>query len=162
MELNVLYSHIASPPVVANFAALAQRIADKNLPHGADIIVGIHAMLLKERHPLPLQPGSSISLPSFFGPQKQAEIAVDASDAPEDGAKHGTRPFPVDKRGAQSGALPSEDSESPLPQTSASMSVPTSTSTEEPDAGGKGTKESERESTSNFTSSGNPPLSQPV
>ncbi|KAH0826789.1 hypothetical protein J3R83DRAFT_5207 [Lanmaoa asiatica] len=56
MELDVLYTHIASPTVVTGFPALAQRIANKELPHGADIIVGIHARLLKGRHPLPLTP----------------------------------------------------------------------------------------------------------
>ena len=48
MELDVLYAHIASPPVVAQFPALAQRIANKEIPHGADIIIGIHARLAKE------------------------------------------------------------------------------------------------------------------
>ncbi|KAG6369519.1 hypothetical protein JVT61DRAFT_14317 [Boletus reticuloceps] len=54
MELDVLYAHIGSPPVVTGFPALAQRIAQKELRHGADIIVGIHTRLLKERQPLPL------------------------------------------------------------------------------------------------------------
>ncbi|KAH0826790.1 hypothetical protein J3R83DRAFT_5209 [Lanmaoa asiatica] len=66
MELDVLYSHIASPPVVANFSALAQRIANKELPHGADIIVGVHARLLKEPHPLPLKPAVPTSRPGFL------------------------------------------------------------------------------------------------
>ncbi|KAI9458728.1 hypothetical protein HD554DRAFT_2224609, partial [Boletus coccyginus] len=48
LELDVLYSRIASPPVVANFATLAQRIANGELAHGADIIMGIHARLLQE------------------------------------------------------------------------------------------------------------------
>ena len=56
MELDVLYAHIASPPVVTGLPALARRIAHKELPHGANIIVGIHARLLKERHPLPSTP----------------------------------------------------------------------------------------------------------
>ncbi|KAF8546792.1 hypothetical protein OG21DRAFT_1527597 [Imleria badia] len=54
MELDaVLYSHITSRPVVINFAALA-RIAQKQLPHGADIIAGIHTRLSKEHHPMVL------------------------------------------------------------------------------------------------------------
>ncbi|KAI9458726.1 hypothetical protein HD554DRAFT_2317107 [Boletus coccyginus] len=53
MELDVLYSHITSSLVVADFPALARRIANKELPHGADIVVGIHTRLLKEPHPLP-------------------------------------------------------------------------------------------------------------
>ncbi|KAG9310054.1 hypothetical protein JVU11DRAFT_10097 [Chiua virens] len=47
MELDVLYSHIATPPVVAGFPDLARRIANKELPHGADIIVGIHTRVLQ-------------------------------------------------------------------------------------------------------------------
>lgn len=133
----MLYSHIASPPVVADFAAFAQRIADKELPHGADIIVGIHARLLKERQLLSLKPGSSISLPGFFGPPKPAEIAVGASDAPEAGAKHETGPSYVDKRGTKLGSLPSEGNESFPAQTPKSMAVPTATSTKEPDRGKK-------------------------
>jgi hypothetical protein len=127
----VLYSHIASPSVVANFATLAQCIADKELPHGADIIIGIHARLLKERHLSRLKARPPISLSSFSGPPKQAELAVGASDAPDAGAKHESH---VDKFGARSRSLPSEGSESPPPETSA---VSTATSTKEPDVGGK-------------------------
>jgi hypothetical protein len=144
MELDVLYSHIASPPVAANFAALVQRTVDKEIPHGVDIIVGIHARILKERRLLSLKPGSSTPLPSFsfFGPSKQAELAVGASDAPATDVTHETGPHeagppPVDERGARSGSLPPEGSEPPTgvpPQTSTSMEVPTATSTKESDA----------------------------
>ena len=72
MELDVLYAHIASHPVVAGLPALARSIAHKELPHGADIIVGIHARLLKERQPLPSTPTPSVppplSSPSYFPP----------------------------------------------------------------------------------------------
>jgi hypothetical protein len=73
MELDVLYAHIASLPVVAGLPALAQRIAHKELPHGADIIVGIHTRLLKERHHLqsastPSVPPPLSSPPSSFPP----------------------------------------------------------------------------------------------
>ncbi|KAG6369515.1 hypothetical protein JVT61DRAFT_14313 [Boletus reticuloceps] len=68
MELDILYSHIASRPVVANFASLAQRIAHKELPHGADIIVGIHTRLLKERHPFSLKPARFTLLPNLLEP----------------------------------------------------------------------------------------------
>lgn len=63
MELDVLYAHIGSAPVVAGFPALARRIADKGFPHGADIIVGIHARLLTERQPFP-----SASVPTEHAP----------------------------------------------------------------------------------------------
>ncbi|KAI9452035.1 hypothetical protein HD554DRAFT_2200073 [Boletus coccyginus] len=59
MELDMLYAHITSPPVVTGLPTLAQRIAHKEIPHGADIIVGIHARLLKERFPLPSIPTHS-------------------------------------------------------------------------------------------------------
>jgi len=93
MELDVLYSHIASPPVVADFATLAQRIANGELSHGADIIVGIHARLLKERQcrPSSLELGPPPSQPRSSGPP--------ASDAPHAAAKHEAGPPYVDKRG---------------------------------------------------------------
>ena len=72
MELDILYAHIASLPVVTGIPALARSIAHKELPHGADIIVGIHARLLKERQPLPSTPTPSVppplSSPSFYIP----------------------------------------------------------------------------------------------
>ena len=48
MELDVLYAHIASSTVVAGFPDFARRIANKELPHGADIIIGIHTRLLRD------------------------------------------------------------------------------------------------------------------
>ncbi|KAI9458721.1 hypothetical protein HD554DRAFT_2317104 [Boletus coccyginus] len=59
MELDMLYTYIASPPVITGLPALAQHIAHKEIPHGADIIVGIHARILKERFPLPSIPTPS-------------------------------------------------------------------------------------------------------
>ena len=56
MELDVLYTHIASPSVVAGFPALARRIALRELPHGADVIIGIHTRVLRERQLLPPTP----------------------------------------------------------------------------------------------------------
>jgi len=81
----VLYSHIASPPVVAHFPALARRIANKELPHGADIVIGVHTRLLKEPHPLPLMPPPSLR--SVFGPREPDQVNGNASDVPnaEDG-----------------------------------------------------------------------------
>jgi hypothetical protein len=58
MELDVLYSFIASPPVAAGFPVFVQRIINKELPHGADILLDIHGRFLKELRPLP-----SISTP---------------------------------------------------------------------------------------------------
>ncbi|KAI9458727.1 hypothetical protein HD554DRAFT_2298928 [Boletus coccyginus] len=95
MELDVLYTHIKSPPVVANFATLVQRIANKELPHGADIMIGIHTRLLQEhqRHPSSLGPGAGgpgsgppISRPRSSGPSKPVEPTIGASDAPSLGA----------------------------------------------------------------------------
>lgn len=80
----MLYSQLASPPIVAGFPALAHRIVNKEIPYGTDIIVGIHARLLKERHILPLEQVANTSLP---GPSKSTEpVARDlsASDTSED------------------------------------------------------------------------------
>jgi hypothetical protein len=144
MELDILHSHIASPYIVANFAALVQRTADKEIPHGVDVLVGIYARLLKERQPLTLNSGFPISLPSFSKPPKPAELAVGVSNASDARVKHETGPFHVDKRGGQSESLPWESSVAPLsvtPQTSASMAA---TSIKEPDMGGKGNKKATR------------------
>ena len=67
MELDVLYDHIGSAPVVTGFPAFAKRLADKELPHGAEVIVGIHARLLKQRQPLTLTPASPV-IPSSLSP----------------------------------------------------------------------------------------------
>ena len=67
MELDVLYTHIGSPPVVSGFRGLAQRIALKELPHGADVIVGIHERVLRARQSSlslsPSAPRTPITLP---------------------------------------------------------------------------------------------------
>ncbi|KAI9458725.1 hypothetical protein HD554DRAFT_1692103 [Boletus coccyginus] len=85
-ELDMLYSYIASPPVVAGFPAFARRIANKEIPHGADIILGIHARLLKEPHRLPF---AEVTLASLPGPLELTETVsrdLTASDASEEGA----------------------------------------------------------------------------
>jgi hypothetical protein len=81
MELDVLYSHIGSPPVVADFPALARCIANKELPHGADIIIGIHSRVLTQRNPLALEPPPRTSVSGIFGQSKSAT----RSESPEDG-----------------------------------------------------------------------------
>ncbi|KAG9308235.1 hypothetical protein JVU11DRAFT_12253 [Chiua virens] len=62
MELDVLYSHIATPPVVAGFPDLARRIANKELPHGADIIVGIHTRVLQPQPVRLIEPAANLSV----------------------------------------------------------------------------------------------------
>jgi hypothetical protein len=85
MELDVLYAHIESAPVVTGFPALAKRIAHKELLHGADIIVGIHKRLLKERQTLqsaptpPPIPPPHFSLPAPSSPP----VAVTANETIE-------------------------------------------------------------------------------
>ncbi|KAF8837052.1 hypothetical protein BDN67DRAFT_244089 [Paxillus ammoniavirescens] len=63
MLLDTLYAHIASRPVVAGLPALARRIANKELPHGADIVIGLHTRILQEHHPLALIPPSPQPVP---------------------------------------------------------------------------------------------------
>ncbi|KAI9458730.1 hypothetical protein HD554DRAFT_2029541 [Boletus coccyginus] len=89
MALDVLYSHIASPPVVAHFSDLARRIANKELSHGADIVVGVHARLLREPHPLPLKPAPSLRC-LLERPGLNA-VEGDASDVPRDENEDGDR-----------------------------------------------------------------------
>lgn len=95
MELDVLYSHITSSLVVADFPALARRIANKELPHGADIVVGIHTRLLKEPHPLPWRRPVT-PLAKFSGPPEPVQIVASASDPPdaeaETGLPHAVKP----------------------------------------------------------------------
>ncbi|KAF9237960.1 hypothetical protein BU15DRAFT_9434, partial [Melanogaster broomeanus] len=51
MELDVLHAHVASPSVVNGLPELAKRIANKDLPHGADIIIGWHTRILRQHYP---------------------------------------------------------------------------------------------------------------
>ncbi|KAG6375029.1 hypothetical protein JVT61DRAFT_3808 [Boletus reticuloceps] len=110
MELDVLYAHIASPTVVAHFAALAQRVAQRELPHGADIMIGIHTRLLKAHHPFALKPEAPAPtlLPASMGPPELvSKTDVIASDAPQAEDEHNTGLSPVDQPGTQPGSLPS-------------------------------------------------------
>ncbi|KAG6375024.1 hypothetical protein JVT61DRAFT_3803 [Boletus reticuloceps] len=109
MELDVLYAHIASPTVVANFAALAQRVAQRELPHGADIMIGIHTRLLKAHHPFALKPEAPAPtlLPASMGSPGLVKTDVIASDAPQAEDEHKTGLSPVDQPGTQPRSLPS-------------------------------------------------------
>ncbi|KAF8450976.1 hypothetical protein L210DRAFT_691505 [Boletus edulis BED1] len=98
MELDVLYAHIASPTVVAHFAALAQRVAQRALPHGADIMIGIHTRLLKAHHPSALKPTA---------PPELVKTDVSMSDTPQAEDEHKTGLSPVDQPGTEPGSLPS-------------------------------------------------------
>ena len=88
----MLYSHIASPTVVANFATFAECIVQKELPHGVDIIVGIHTRLLQAHHPHALlKPTVSGPTPTCPEPVEQA-TSTPASDMPEAKTGDDTRP----------------------------------------------------------------------
>ncbi|KAG6375007.1 hypothetical protein JVT61DRAFT_3786 [Boletus reticuloceps] len=98
MELDVLYAHIASPTVVAHFAALAQRVAQRELPHEADIMIGIHTRLLKAHHPFALKPAAPAPtlLPATsLGPPGLVKTDVSTSDAPQAEDEHKTGLSPV-------------------------------------------------------------------
>ncbi|KAG6377269.1 hypothetical protein JVT61DRAFT_15052 [Boletus reticuloceps] len=139
MELDVLYSHITSPPVVANFAALAQRIAHKELPHGADIIIGIHTRLLKERPPFSLQPTVPALPPHCFWPPTLVQTDISANDGPDAGTKQKTGSSHADHQGSQSESSPasSKGNEStPSRQSQASENV-AAASTKEPNTRGR-------------------------
>ena len=82
MEFDKLYSYIASPTVVADFSALARRIANKQLPHGADIVIGIHTRLLNDSRPLWMRPPPPLhSIPE---PPEPVEVGESDREAPED------------------------------------------------------------------------------
>ncbi|KAF8546794.1 hypothetical protein OG21DRAFT_1577108 [Imleria badia] len=135
MELDVLYSHIASPSVVANFTALAQCVAHKELPHGADIMVGIHTRLVKEHLSFWLKPGAPTSPESLKADSSTSNVS---KAEPKDK----TGPHQVNQWGTQLGSLSSgsgvgEPTPSVPPQASADIAVPTAILTNELGAGGK-------------------------
>ncbi|KIJ59615.1 hypothetical protein HYDPIDRAFT_118398 [Hydnomerulius pinastri MD-312] len=88
MELDILYKHIASPPVVMGLPALVKRIANKELLHGADIIVGLHSRILKEHYPSAPPKPQPIRVPSpvtiwrepVQGVPQEAEDPVDTPE----------------------------------------------------------------------------------
>jgi len=51
MQVEVLLQHIASIHVIQNMASLVRRIADSQLPHGADIIIHLYQKVLLQYHP---------------------------------------------------------------------------------------------------------------
>ncbi|OAX32142.1 hypothetical protein K503DRAFT_677382, partial [Rhizopogon vinicolor AM-OR11-026] len=50
MQVEVLLKHIASVPVMQNIPSLIRRIADSQLPHGADIILDLYQKVLLRYH----------------------------------------------------------------------------------------------------------------
>ena len=136
IELDVLYSYIASSPVAEDYAILVQRIARNELPHGADIVLGIHTRLLRDRRPFSLGPAAP-NLPFRVStpPASVAAVAsANANNAPASGAKHVTCPV---LQGARSGSGSSESIPSVSPQP-VITAVPTAsaTLTNKSDAGG--------------------------
>ncbi|OJA15814.1 hypothetical protein AZE42_09162 [Rhizopogon vesiculosus] len=59
MQVEVLLKHIASVPVMQNIPSLIRRIADSQLPHGADIIIDLYQKVLLRYHPQPLAPANA-------------------------------------------------------------------------------------------------------
>jgi hypothetical protein len=51
MNVEVLLEHIASIPVIQNVPSLLKRIADSQLPHGADIVINLYQKFLLQYHP---------------------------------------------------------------------------------------------------------------
>ena len=47
MELNMLSQTIATAPIIEGLPALMRRISQKELPQGADIIIGLHTRILR-------------------------------------------------------------------------------------------------------------------
>ncbi|KAH7882004.1 hypothetical protein F5I97DRAFT_1910981 [Phlebopus sp. FC_14] len=68
-ELDVLFKHVGSPSIVTGLPLLVQRIANKELVHGADIINGLHTRILSAHYPHALRVGTfSPSLSAFSKP----------------------------------------------------------------------------------------------
>ena len=110
MELDVLHSLTASPSVIANFPALAQCIANKELPHGADIIVGIHKRFLKQLYPFLMIPAAP--LPSSSG---SPEPARGPTAAPSKGRKGRGKKKVIGKQVSQASPRESVSSSSASP-----------------------------------------------
>lgn len=51
MHVEVLLKHITSVPVIQNIPSLVKRIADSQLPHGADILIDLYQKFLLQYHP---------------------------------------------------------------------------------------------------------------
>lgn len=47
MELDMLSQKLATAPIIAGLPALMRRISQKEMPHGADIIIGLHTRILQ-------------------------------------------------------------------------------------------------------------------
>ena len=90
----MLYTHIGSPPVVSGFRGLAQRIALRELPHGADVIVGIHERVLRARQSSSA-PRTPITLPCASPTMPISDSApVSPVEAPPGGAVCAQPPSP--------------------------------------------------------------------
>ncbi|OAX33213.1 hypothetical protein K503DRAFT_666259, partial [Rhizopogon vinicolor AM-OR11-026] len=59
MQVEVLLKHIASVPVMQNIPSLIKRIADSQLPHGADIIIDLYQKVLLRYHSQPSAPANA-------------------------------------------------------------------------------------------------------
>ncbi|KAG2143597.1 hypothetical protein DEU56DRAFT_910729 [Suillus clintonianus] len=51
MQVDILLQHIASVDVIQNMPSLARRIADSQIPHGADIMIDLYRKMLLQYHP---------------------------------------------------------------------------------------------------------------
>lgn len=47
MELDMLSQKIATAPIIEGLPTLMRRISQKEMPHGADIIIGLHTRILQ-------------------------------------------------------------------------------------------------------------------
>lgn len=108
MELDVLYEHIASPPVVTGLSALVRRIANKELPHGADIVVGLHTRILKEHYPYalltppplidsgaPMSPPRVPTLPTPPACPSMSSMSAEGAISPPPPSPHTLEPAPL-------------------------------------------------------------------
>ncbi|KAG0697502.1 hypothetical protein DFH29DRAFT_1003678 [Suillus ampliporus] len=81
MQVEVLLQHIASVPVIKNIPSLIRRIADSQLPHGADIIIDLYQKILLQYHPLALALANA-------PPPPQSDGELEPRDMPSSSPPH--------------------------------------------------------------------------
>ncbi|KAG0706116.1 hypothetical protein DFH29DRAFT_996270 [Suillus ampliporus] len=88
IQVEVLLQHISSVSVIQNIPSLLRRIADSQLPHGADIIIDLYQKILLRYHPLALALANA-------PPPLQSDGELEPRDMPSSPLPHPSVPEPV-------------------------------------------------------------------
>lgn len=112
MHVEVLLKHITSVPVIQNIPSLVKRIADSQLPHGADILIDLYQKFLLQYHPRALALANAPTEMEWTPSQSDGELL--------------NREKACDRQPANPRALPSSPSPpSPQPHYEVPKSPPT-------------------------------------